>query len=101
MIHMTYLGREVEPQVAVVRQTVLDEQGNFAGQAQLDGVGQTAGLAEVCEVLQGEGKGDGLGEVDLDGVLGLVYSAVLPELDRSRANVTLAGELDTLLCALD
>ena len=48
----TNLGREVEPQVAVVRQTVLNKQRNLAGQAQLDVVGQPAGLAEVDEVLE-------------------------------------------------
>lgn len=98
---MTYLGREIEPQVAVVCKAVLDEERNLAGQAQLDGVGQTAGLAKVCEVLQGEGEGDRLSKVDLDGVLGLVDGAVLPELDGSGADVTLAGELDALLCAFD
>ena len=36
---MTDLGREVEPQVALVRQAVLDEQGHLTGQAELDVVG--------------------------------------------------------------
>lgn len=98
---MTHLGREVEPQVAVVRQSVLDEQRNLARQAQLDRLRQPAGLAEVDEILQGEGKGDGLAEVDLDVLTGLVDVGVLPQLDGPRANVALAAELDALLCALN
>jgi hypothetical protein len=77
----SYLGREVESQVAVVHQAVLDKQRDLAGQAELDRVGQTAGLAEVCEVLEREGEGDGLSEIDLDGVFGLLHVAALPELD--------------------
>jgi hypothetical protein len=96
-----YLGREVESQVAVVHQAVLDKQRDLAGQAELDRVGQTAGLAEVCEVLEREGEGDGLCEVDLDRVFGLLHVAALPELDGPRANVTLARELDSFFCALN
>jgi hypothetical protein len=100
-VTIAYLGGEVEPQIAVVLYTVLDEQGNFAGQAKLHRVGQTTGLAEVCEVLQGEGERHRLGQVDLNVLAGLVYAAVLPELDRAGSDVTLAGELDTLFCALN
>lgn len=53
---MTYLGCEVKPQVAVVLQTVLDEEGHLVGQAQLDLRRQTAGFAEVDEVLEREGE---------------------------------------------
>jgi hypothetical protein len=100
-VAIAYLGSEVEPQIAVVLYTVLDEQGNFAGQAKLDRVGQATGLAEVCEVLQGEGKRDRLGQVDLDVLAGLVYAAVLPELNGAGSDITLAGELDALFCALN
>jgi hypothetical protein len=98
---VTYLGGEVEPQIAVVLDTVLNKQGDFARQAKLDRVGQPARLAEVRQVLQGERKGDGFGQVDFDILAGLVYAAVLPQLDGAGANVTLAGKFDTLLCALD
>lgn len=98
---MTYLWGKVEPQIAVVRQSVLDEQGHLARQAELDSFGQAACLAEVGKVLQGESQGHGLGEVDLDVFAGLVHTAVLPELDRARANVTLTRELDAVLCALN
>jgi hypothetical protein len=76
-----YLGREVESQVAVVHQAVLHKQRDLAGQAELDRVRQAAGLAEVGEVFEREGEGDGLCEIDLDGVFGLLHVAALPELD--------------------
>lgn len=98
---MTDLGRKVEPQVAVLRQGVLNKQGHLAGQAELDAVGQAAGLAEVDEVLQREGEGDGLAEVDGDVLAGLFDVGVLSQLDGAGADVTLAAELDTLLCALN
>jgi hypothetical protein len=96
-----YLGREVEPQIAVVLQAILDKQGNLARKAQLDGVGQTASLAEVDQVLEGEGEGDGLSEVNLNVLALLVYVGVLSELNGPGADVTLAAELDTLLGALN
>jgi hypothetical protein len=67
----------------------------------LDGIGQPAGLAEVDKVLEGEGEGNRLAEVDLYVLAGLVNVGMLPQLDRSRANVALAAELDALLCALN
>lgn len=78
---MSYLGGEVESQVAVVLHAVLDEQGHFAGQTQLDRVGQPARLAEVGQILQREGQRDRFGQIDLDVLARLVHAAVLPELN--------------------
>jgi hypothetical protein len=100
-VYVTDLGCEVEPQVAVLRQGVLDKQGHLAGQAELNAVGEAAGLAEVDEVLQREGEGDGLAEVNGNVLAGLFDVGVLSQLDGAGADVTLAAELDTLLCALD
>jgi hypothetical protein len=59
-----YLGGEVEPQIAVVLYAILDKEWHLAGQAELDGVGQAACLAEVLKVLQRESERHGLSEVD-------------------------------------
>jgi hypothetical protein len=76
-----YLGGEVESQIAVVLYSILDKQRNLAGQAELDRIRQPARLAEVCEILEGEGKGDGLSQVNLDIFAGLVNAAMLPKLN--------------------
>lgn len=80
---MAYLGGEVESQIAVVLHAILDKQGHLAGQAELDGVGQAASLAEVLEVLQGEGERHGFGQVNRNVLLRLLYVADLPELNGS------------------
>lgn len=82
-------------------QTVLDQQRHFLGEVQHDRRGQVGGLAEVDEVLEGEGQGDGFGEVDDDVLVGLVDVGVLADGDGSVTDITLAGELDTLLAGLD
>lgn len=61
-----YLGCEVEPQVAVALKAVLDQEGDLVGEAQLDRFGHAACLAEVDQILQREGKGHGLGQINLD-----------------------------------
>jgi hypothetical protein len=76
-----YLGGEVESQIAVVLYSILDKQRNLAGQAELDRIRQPARLAEVCEILEGEGQGDGLSQVNLDIFAGLVNAAMLPKLN--------------------
>lgn len=62
---------------------------------------ETGGFAEVDEVLEGESQGDGLGKADLDVLFGVLDIGVLAEGDRAVANVTGAGELYALLCALN
>lgn len=82
-------------------QTILDEEGYLLGQAQSHLVGQVGSLAEVDEILERESEGDGLTESNGDALLRLVDVAVLTDSDRAASNVTLAGELDTLLRGLD
>jgi hypothetical protein len=55
-----YLGGQVESKVAVVGERVLDHERHVGRQTELDSAGETAGLAEVDQVLQGEGERDGL-----------------------------------------
>jgi len=97
----TYLWCEVEPQIAVVGKTILDKKRNLVRQAKLDTTGQAGSLAEVDEVLERKGQGDWLGKLDLDVGLWLFDIGVGAESDGSRSNVTIAGELDALFCALD
>lgn len=98
--NVTYLGGEVEPQVTASK-TVLNKQRHLLGQVQLYRAGQVGGLAEVDEVLEREGQGDGFGERDRDVLIGLVDVRVLADGDGAVTNVTGAGELDTLLAGLD
>jgi hypothetical protein len=80
---LAYLRGEVEPQIAVVLHAVLDKEGHLAGQAELDGVGQAASLAEVLEVLQGEGERHRFSQVDRNVLLRLLYIGILPKLNGS------------------
>ena len=101
VVGSVYLGGEVESEVAVVCQRVLDHERHIGGKAQLDSARKTTSLAEVDEVLEREGQGDGLGKTDLDVLLGVLDVGVLTQGDRAVTNVTGAGKLDALLCALD
>ena len=62
---------------------------------------EAGGFAEVDEVLEREGKGDGLGKADLDVLLLVLDIGVLAKGDGTVADVTSAGELHALLCALN
>jgi hypothetical protein len=57
---LTYLGCEVESEVAVVCQRVLDHERHIGRKAQLDSARKAASLAEVDEVLEREGERHGL-----------------------------------------
>jgi hypothetical protein len=96
-----YLGREVEPQVAVVLQAILDQKRDLVREAQFDLAGQTTRFAEVDQVLQREGEGYGLGQVNLDVEVRLLNIRMTPQLDGARTDVTRALEADALLCAFD
>ena len=48
----TYLRGQVEPEIAVVGQAVLYEQGNLVAEAELHLAAETGGFAEVDQVLQ-------------------------------------------------
>jgi hypothetical protein len=98
---ITYLWREVETQITASRQGVLDQQGHLVGEADLDLGRQRRGLAEVDEVLEGEGERDGLAELDLDRLVRLLDARVLPQRDGPVADVALARELDAVLAGVD
>jgi hypothetical protein len=87
--------------VAVAREVELDQQRHLVGQANLDLGRQRGRLAEVGQVLEREGQRDGLAELDLDALVGLVEIGVLPERDGSVADVALARELDAVLVRID
>lgn len=80
---------------------ILNQERHFLGQVQPYRAGQVGGLAEVDEVLEGEGQGNGLGEVNGNVLLGLLDIGVLADGNGAVTNVTRAGELDTFLAGLD
>jgi hypothetical protein len=98
--NFTYLGGEVEAQVTAAKR-ILNQQRHLLGQVQFYRRGQVGGLAEVDKVLKGEGQGDGFGEVDSNILIGLVDVGVLANGNGAVTDVTLAGELDTLLAGLN
>lgn len=101
---MAYLGREVESQVAavlVVAQQVLYQQGHLAGERDSNPVGKRLGLAEVDQVLEGEGKSDGLGQLDVDILAWLLDIAMRSKCHGTVANITVCRELDAILVCFD
>ena len=70
-------------------------------EAQTDLVGEAGRFAEVDEVFQGEGEGDGFREVDGDVLVWLFDIAVLAEGYGAAADVTLAGEFHAVLGGFD
>jgi len=96
-----HLRSQVEPEVAVVGEAVLDEQRHLVAETKLDLTAEAGGFAEVDKVLEGESKGDGLGEADLDVLLLVLDVGVLAKGDGPVADITSAGELYTLLRALN
>lgn len=103
----TDLGSEEESQVttgstaAASRKTIFNLQRDFLGKAELDLAGQGSGLAEIDEVLEGEGQSDWLGELNRHVFGGIFDVGVLANGHGAVANVTLAGEFDAFLCGLD
>lgn len=97
----TNLWCQVESQIASASQTVLDQEGHLVRQADLDSVGQGLGFAEVDEILEREGQGNGLGELNLDVVLLLLDVLVAAQGDRAVSNVAVGGELDAVLGCLN
>jgi hypothetical protein len=98
--NFTYLGGEVEAQVTAAKR-ILNQQRHLLGQVQFYRRGQVGGLAEVDKVLEGEGQGNGLREVNGNVLVGLVDIGVLADGNGAVTNVAGAGELDTLLAGLD
>lgn len=96
-----HLRGQVEAQVAVALDHVLNQQGDLVGQADLDRLRQGRGLAEVDQVLEGEGQGHGLAQLNLDVLLRLLDILVAAQSHGTVANVAGAGELDAVLARLD
>lgn len=98
---VTYLGSKEESQVAASIQGILDQKGNLLREAETDVAGQGLGLAEVDEVLDGEGKSNRLREGDRHVVLWLVDIGALADGDGAVSDLTLAREFDSVLAGLD
>jgi hypothetical protein len=96
-----HLWCQIESQVTATGQTVFNQKGNLIRQAKLNGAGKSTGLAEVDEVLEGEGKRDRFGELDIDVQLWLLDVGVAAEGNGSVTNIAVARELDTILGGLD
>lgn len=69
---VTCLRSQVVSKVTASSQIVFNQQRDLVGEAELDRLGETSGLAELDQVFQGEGQGNGFGELDVDVQLGLV-----------------------------
>ena len=96
-----YLWSQIEPQIAVVGQSVLHQQRDLIAQAEPDLRAQAAGLAEVDQVFERECEPDRFAEVDLD-VLALVFNVgVWSQRNRAVADVSAALERDAVFRALD
>jgi hypothetical protein len=94
---MTYLRSQVESEVTASSQSILYQQGNFVGEAELDRLGKPSRLAEVDEVFQGEGQGDGFSKFDFDVHLWLLDVVMASQRNSTVSNVTSAGELNPIL----
>jgi hypothetical protein len=86
----TYLWRKVEPQETAASQTILYQERYFVRETYLNGFGQSLGLAEVDEVFEGESERDGLGELDVDVLLGVLDILVASQGNGAIANVAVA-----------
>lgn len=62
---------------------------------------EAASLAEIDEVLERESESDWLSKADLDVLLLVFDVGVWAQRDGTRTDVSAAGELDALFCALD
>jgi hypothetical protein len=93
----TCLRSQVESQVTASSQSIFNQQRNLVGQAELDRLGETGSLAEVDKVFERECQGDGFGEFDFDVEVWLLDVVVASQSDCTVANVTVAGEFNTIL----
>jgi hypothetical protein len=100
-VSVTCLWSQVESQVTASGQVIFNQERNLIGQAKLDSLGKSRSLAEVYEVFKGEGQRDGFGELNFDVQFWLFDVAVASKSDSTIANITRAGELDTILGCLD
>ena len=77
------------------------KQRHLLRQAQLHLTSKATSLAEVDEVLEGEGKGNGLAEGDVDIIVWLLSVGVRTNGDAATANVALAREADAIFGGFD
>lgn len=75
---ITYLRGEVESQVTASK-SVFDHQGHLLRKTESNMARQICSLAEVDEVFQGEGEGNGLGEVNGNVLIGVLNIGVLTD----------------------
>lgn len=99
-MHKTYLRSKEEAQMTA-SQSVLDQEGNLLGKAELHLAGQVGGLGEVDKIFEREGKGNRLGERDGDVLIWLLDIRVLTDSHRAVTDITLAGESHTFFRGLD
>jgi hypothetical protein len=95
-----YLGGKEKAQVAA-SEAVLDTKRHFLRQAQVNLGRQSGSLAEVDQVLEGEGQSNRLAKLDGNILLWLIDVGVLADGDGAVANVALTRELDAFLCGLN
>jgi hypothetical protein len=98
---VTCLWSQVESQVTASGQVIFNQERNLIGQAKLDSLGKSRSLAKVDEVFKGEGQRDRFGELNFDVQFWLLNVAVTSKSDSTIANITRAGELDTILGCLN
>jgi hypothetical protein len=100
-VPVTCLWSQVESQVTASGQVIFNQERNLIGQAKLDSLGKSRSLAEVDEVFKGESQRDRFGELNFDVQFWLLDVVVASKSDSTIANITRAGELDTILGCLD
>lgn len=87
--------------MTLVLKGIFDQEWHLVGQADLDLVGESRGLAEVDKVFQRKCQRDRLAELNFDIQLGLINVGVASEGDGTVANVARAAELDAVLARID
>jgi hypothetical protein len=98
---VTCLRSQVESKVTAASESVLDQQRDLVGEAELDRLGEAGGFAEVDEIFQREGQGDRFGEFDFDIELWLFDIVVASQSNSTISNITIAGELHTVFGGFD
>lgn len=96
-----YLWCQVEPQIRASGKSVLNQEWHIWGQAKLDSSGETRSLAKVDKVLQRESESDWVGKINIDVQVWLLDVLMGAESDSTLADVSISGELDTVLVGLD
>ena len=101
VVNKVYLWSQVESQIRASGESVLNQEWHIWGQTKLDSSGETRSLAEVDKVLEGESEGDWIGKINIDVQVWLLDAVVGAKSDSTLADVSISGELDTVLVGLD